>query len=156
MLASAPAWLWGGFWEACGGAGCRSLRLEEGLRLAVALGDLSKATTEQEAQAARESLEAELARVTTAAPTVPLVSGAAGQLVEAAGALDVDHWLRDDTAQDGLSGCSKTLAGLGVGLLIEAGPGSTMARELAGGWPESAGKPPHCRRWPTPEPTTGL
>ena len=115
--------------------------LEEGLRLAVALGDLSFATTEREAQVARENLEAELARVATAAPTVPLVSGAAGQLVEAAGALDVDHWLRDDTAQDGLSGCSKTLAGLGVGLLIEAGPGSTMARELAAGWPESAGKP---------------
>ena len=61
--------------------------------------------------------------------------------MEAAGALDIDYWLRDDTAQDGLSGCSNTLAGLGVGLLIEAGPGSTMARELAGGWPGSADGP---------------
>ncbi len=115
--------------------------LEDGLRLAVALGDALKAGTEQEAQAARESLEAEFAKVATAAPTVPLVSGAAGQLAEAAGALGIDYWLADDTAQDGLSGCSKTLAGLGVGLVIEAGAGSNMARELAGGWPESTGKP---------------
>ena len=123
--------------------------LDEGLRLAVALGDLSKATTEEEAQAAHESLETELA---TAAPAVPLVSGAAGQLVEAAGALDIDYWLRDDTAQDGLSGCSTTLAGLGVGLLIEAGAGSTMARDLADGWPGSANGPVVLSTLSTPDP----
>ena len=133
--------------------------LEEGLRLAVALGGLGKASTEQGAQAARESREslgAELARITTAAPTVPLVGNGAGQLVEAGGALDIDYWLRDDTAQDGLSGCSKTLDGLGVGLVIEVGSGSTMGRDLADGWPESMAKPAALSTLAAPETEDGF
>ncbi len=115
--------------------------LEEGLRLAVALGDLSKATTEQEAQAARENLEAELARVATVAPTVPFVGNATGQLVEAAGALDIDYWLRDDMSAGDLSGCSKTLAGLGVGLVIEVGAGSSLTQMVADDWPDLTWRP---------------
>ena len=114
--------------------------LEEGLRLAVTLGDLEKANTRQEAQAARESLETELARITVAPPSVPLV-GNAGQVVEPADALDIDYWHCDDMAADEISGCSNTLAGLGVGFVIEVGPGSSLARHVADAWPESAGKP---------------
>ena len=77
-------------------------------------------------------------------------------MVESAGALGIDYWLADDTAQDGLSGCSKTLAGLGVGLVIEAGAGPTMARELAGGWPESTEKPGALSTLAEPDPDGGF
>ena len=70
------------------------LGLEDGLRLAAALGELKKVLPGQDAQAARESLEAALAGVTFAAPSVSLVGNASGEVVESVDALDIDYWLR--------------------------------------------------------------
>ncbi len=105
--------------------------LEEGLSLAAAMGELKDARHERENQAARESLEAILAGITLAAPSVSLVDSVTSQVVESADALNIDHWLRDSPESDELSRCSKTLAGLRVSLVIEIGPASILTRNLA-------------------------
>ena len=110
------------------------LSLEEGLRLAAALGSLRKTRS-------KAALEAALAGVAAAAPSVSLVNNVTGRVVESGAALDVDYWLRQAEDQFDLSGCAKTLDQLGVGVVVENGPGPIMGQGIGDAWPRSAEAP---------------
>ena len=115
--------------------------LEEGLRLAAALGDLANIGLKQDAQATLEGLEVALADLKVAAPNVSLVNSVTGRVVESGGALDVDHWLRQVREPVEIFGCAKTLAQLGVGLVVNIGPNPGLGRRLSEAWPMSTETP---------------
>ena len=96
--------------------------LEDGLRLAAG-GD---------AEAAVEG-------IAIAAPSVALVSGLTGRVMDPDQVLDGTYWRRraaDDPSS--LGGCAETLAALGVDVVIEIGPDAVLAPTLAEAWPEAA------------------
>ncbi len=90
-----------------------AISLEDGLRLAVALGDLKDT---QDSQPSRASLEMLLDEVTVAAPSVSLVSGVTGRVVDSVDTLDIDYWLREEQEPTATSECAESLARLGVGV----------------------------------------
>ena len=112
--------------------------LDDGLRLAAALGELKKTQPEQDAQA---SLEVVLADVSNAAPTVSLVSNVTGRVVESSEALDTDYWLQQVQEPAEFSGCAETLAQLGVDVLVNIGPDPVLCRTLVDAWPMSIEPP---------------
>ena len=97
--------------------------LEEGLRLAVALG-------------AGEPPEG----ISVAPPSLTLVSGVTGRVAET-DALDREYWQRQAGEPVAIDRCVETLAGMGVQAVVEIGPGAVLAplvvRALAeaGRWP---------------------
>ncbi len=115
--------------------------LEQGLRLAVALGDLKKASVKPETQTARANLEEALAGITASAPSVTLLNAATGHVVESVDSREIDSWLWENLEYAQISNCARTLSGLGADLVVEVGPGSMIARGIADAWPEPAGKP---------------
>ena len=113
------------------------LSLEEGLRLAVALGALRKTRS----NTAMKALESAVAGLKVASPSVSLVSGVTGSVVESAASLDLEYWLCQAEDQLELSGCAKTLAGFEVGVVVENGPSPMAGRGIGDSWPGSAGAP---------------
>ena len=110
--------------------------LDEGLRLAVALGELNKQQSQQDVRVTLEGLEAALAGVTLATPSIPLVDNATGREIEPVDEIDVDYWIRQAQEPARLSGSAGTLAQLGVDVVVEIGPGSTGEAR-----PDSTGTP---------------
>jgi acyl transferase domain-containing protein/NADPH:quinone reductase-like Zn-dependent oxidoreductase/NAD(P)-dependent dehydrogenase (short-subunit alcohol dehydrogenase family)/SAM-dependent methyltransferase len=107
--------------------------LEEGLRLAVALGDGTGLT--EDGAARRASLETAVSDVNFSPPSISLVNGVTGRLVESVGALDIDVWLRqDEESVDALEG-AETLARLGVDALVEIGPDRAQVQNCGDIWP---------------------
>ena len=115
--------------------------LDEGLRLAVALGELKETQTEFDSQAASESLQTTLDGVTFAVPSLPFVNTPTGQMVESLDALGIDYWLGEDQVPTLLSGHVETLAQLGVDVVVGIGPDSTMERIIGDTWPDSSEVP---------------
>ena len=111
--------------------------LEDGLRLAVALGKLRTSPE----KAIPESLEAALVGARVAAPSVSLVSSVDGRVVESVGTLDAAYWLRQAQEPVAFAGCATTLAELGVNAVVEIGAGSTLGRTIRDAWPESVEAP---------------
>ena len=97
--------------------------LEDGLRLA----------------AAGTDIEAALKDVAIAAPSIGLVSGLTGRIVEPDRALDEAYWGRQAAgAPHAIDGCARTLAEAGVDVVIEVGPDAALAPLLAEAWPKTA------------------
>ena len=96
------------------------LSLEDGLRLAAALG-----------AGGRDGLEAALGDVAVAAPSVPLVDSVTGELVEPAA---VERLLRDDEPAD-RSACAAALSRLGVDAVVDVGPGDGPGPAIGAAWP---------------------
>ena len=97
--------------------------LEDGLRLAVARGDE----------------EAALQGVTIAAPSVALVSGLTGRVMDPDQARDGAYWRRQAACDPReINGCAETLAELGVHVVIEIGWDAVLAPLLAEAWPDTA------------------
>ena len=107
----------------------------------MALGELKKAGTEPDSQAASESLQTTLDGVTFAAPSLPLVSSVTGRIVESVDALDINSWIRDDQASPMPSDHAETLAQLGVDVVVGIGHGSTMGRRIGDAWPDPSEAP---------------
>ena len=114
------------------------LSLDEGLRIAVALGELRET---QDLQAANETLQRTLDGITIAAPSLPLVNSVTGQMVESVDALDIDYWIREDQVSALLSGHAEILTELGVDVVVGIGADSTMGQTVGIAWPDSAEKP---------------
>ena len=96
--------------------------LEDGLRLA----------------AARSGTEAALEGVAFAAPSVSLVSGLTGRVMDPDQVLDGSYWQRQAAgAPLAIDACAGTLAELGVEVVIEIGPDAALAPLLAEAWPKS-------------------
>ena len=108
------------------------LSLEEGLRLAMSLGSSMKA---------QEDTEGSPSVAARSAPSVQIVSGATGQLVDPGATLDVEDLLQKARKPVDSSGWVKTLAELRVDILVEIGPDSKLSRTIEAALPESVATP---------------
>ena len=118
-----------------------AISLDDGLRLAMVLGDLANDGRDGADRVALKPLEATLSGVNFAAPNVSLIDGATGRVVDSGGALDVDYWIGQFQEPADLSGSANALAQLGVGVVVEFGlrPASTQA--IRDAWPKSSDTP---------------
>ena len=112
--------------------------LDDGLRIAAALGELKE---NRDSQAASQSLQPNLDGVNLSVSSLPLVSSATGRILESVDALEVDSWLREDQAPTVSSGHAKTLVQLGVEAVVGIGSYSTMGRRIGDAWPDSSEVP---------------
>ncbi len=115
--------------------------LDEGLRIAAALGEVKETRMEPDSQAASESLQTTLDSVKLAAPSFSLVNSATGRVVESGDILNVDYWLRKDLESDLLSGYVETLAQLGVDVVVAIGADTTTGRTIRDSWSDSTATP---------------
>ena len=112
------------------------LTLDEGLRLASALGAVRKAQPGQDPEAAVEGLEAALAGVSFAPPSVFLINGADGQVVESLGEFDIDYWIGQARETVEFTGCAGSLARIGMDALVGIGLDGALVRTIDGTWPD--------------------
>lgn len=116
--------------------------VEDGLRLAMAQGDLLRETRlEEDTQAATENLKVTLADIKVSAPSISLLSNVTCRVVESVGELDINYWARqrDDTVH--CSDYARMLAEVGIDLLVGVGPHTTLARAIGDTWPKPTEKP---------------
>ena len=110
--------------------------LEEGLRFAAARSALIAGLPEVGAQAtALDDLQATLEGIAMAPPSLTLVSGVTGRVVETGETLDAAYWRRQASEPGDFDRCAETLADLGVETVVEIGPRTTPAAGNGGsGW----------------------
>ena len=116
--------------------------MEDGLRLAMAQGDLLRETRlEEDTHAATESLKVTLADIKVSAPSISLLSNVTCRVVESVGELDIDYWARqrDDTIH--CSDYARMLAEAEIDLLVGVGPHATLARTIGDTWPRPLEEP---------------
>ena len=102
------------------------LGLEDGLRLAAALDD---------------DLETALANVESASPSLTLVSGLAGRVVEPGETLGRSHWQQQTQEPTDFSTYIRALAALEVQVAVEIGPQPTLGPMVARDWPDLGSAP---------------
>ena len=90
---------------------------------------------------ALDALQASLDRVTVQPPRMTVVSNLTGQAVEDDQLLDGAYWRRHAREPVAFASGARTLADLGVDLILEIGPRSVLAPMAASAWPESAPAP---------------
>ena len=86
-----------------------------------------------------DALEASLDGVAIRPPVLPIVSNLTGRAVEPDRLLDGSYWRRHARQPVAFAQGVKTLANLGVDLVVEIGPRSILAPMVLSAWPESAG-----------------
>ena len=101
--------------------------LEDGLRLAAARG-----------AGGRDGLQAALAGVAVAPPSVPFVNVATGDLVESAAALAVGERLLQADEPADLPACAAQLSRLGVDAVVDVGPGDGLGPAIGAAWTGAA------------------
>ena len=116
------------------------LSLEDGLRVATRMGRVQRARPGQDPAGALGGLDEALAGLTLSEPSVTLVDGADGRVVESVQELDSAYWRRQVTESIG-SGPVRTLARLGVDVVVRVGAGSQLDRAIHDAWPEAGGVP---------------
>ncbi len=93
---------------------------------------------------ALDDLEAALAHVVIAPPSLTLVSNLTGRAIEPGEVLDGTYWKRHAREPVAFASGVRTLADLGVDLVVEIGPHSVLGPMVSLSWPpstESAGDP---------------
>ena len=90
---------------------------------------------------ALDALQASLDRVIVKPPEVTVVSNLTGQAVEDGQLLDGAYWRRHAREPVAFASGARTLADLGVDLILEIGPRSVLAPMAASAWPEAASAP---------------
>ena len=90
---------------------------------------------------ALDELQSSLDEVTIQLPTVTLVSNLTGHVLEEEQRLDGEYWRRHARNPVAFATGARTLAELGVDLLLEIGPRSVLAPMAASAWPDSAAPP---------------
>ena len=88
-----------------------------------------------------DALEASLDGVAIHPPSLTLVSNLTGRAVESGEPLDGTYWKRHAREPVAFAGGVRTLAALGVDLVVEIGPHSVLAPMAVLAWPESAQTP---------------
>ena len=118
--------------------------LEDGMRFTLARATLMAALPGVDPNQALRGLEAAFADIATAPPSLALVSGVTGQVVDSGGALDGAYWSRQARANAALGACAATLAELGVDAIIEIGcaaeigAGAELGQQISREWQASA------------------
>ena len=90
---------------------------------------------------ALDALEASLDGVAIGPPSLTVVSNLTGRPVESGQVLDGGYWRRHAREAVAFAGGVRTLAELGVDLVVEIGPRPLLAAMTVSAWPESAGAP---------------
>ncbi len=90
---------------------------------------------------ALDALESSLDGVAIHPPSLTLVSNLTGSTVEPGEALDGVYWKRHAREPVAFAGGVRTLADLGVDIVVEIGPQSVLAPMAVLAWPESAQTP---------------
>ena len=89
-----------------------------------------------------DGLETALIDVAFAPPSFTLISSVTGRAVGSSEVLDAGYWRRQTQQNAPLERSARTLADLGVDLLIEIGPQSDLGPAVALAWPATAGEVP--------------
>ncbi|MYI99218.1 MAG: type I polyketide synthase, partial [Gemmatimonadetes bacterium] len=121
--------------------------LDEGLRIALARGEIARAMDMgRDVSAAAEASKIRLDGISVSTPSLTIVSGATGERVGPPKMADLDRWIHRTVEGEGSlagqgssqgSGASaRSLADLAVDTLIEIGPESRFASSITGAWPE--------------------
>ncbi|MCY3540624.1 MAG: SDR family NAD(P)-dependent oxidoreductase [Gammaproteobacteria bacterium] len=90
---------------------------------------------------ALDELQSSLDEVTIQHPMVTLVSNLTGHVLEEEQRLDGEYWRRHARNPVAFATGARTLAELGVDLLLEIGPRSVLAPMAASAWPDSVAPP---------------
>ena len=90
---------------------------------------------------ALDALAASLERVAIRPPSVDVISNLSGRVVEPGTVLDGAYWRRHAREPVSFGGAVRTMAELGVDLVIEIGPRSVLAPLALSAWPDSAPPP---------------
>jgi len=112
------------------------LRLVEGVRVAVARGALM-AAMRGTGLGCEGRLQAALSDISGETPSLTLVSGVMGRVVESGDALDAAYWHRQAREPAAFVRCVETLATLGVGAVVEIGPHAVLGPQVAPAWPDA-------------------
>ncbi|MCY3875651.1 MAG: SDR family NAD(P)-dependent oxidoreductase [Rhodobacteraceae bacterium] len=90
---------------------------------------------------ALEALQASLDRVSVQPPGLTFVSNLTGRAVSDGQLLDGSYWRRHAREPVAFASGARTLADLGVDVILEIGPRSVLAPMASSAWPESATAP---------------
>ena len=104
-----------------------AIGLEDGLRLAAALGAPNGA-----------SVERLLNDMTPAPPSRAAISGVTGREMQRDEIPDVRQWIGQGKQAPPFKRIARTLSDRGIGAIVEMGPGASLGTEIAGAWPEES------------------
>ena len=114
------------------------LTLEDGLRFALTRGTLMAALPGVDPNQSLDGLEVAFAESEVSPPSLTLVSGVTGQVVDADSPLDGAYWRMQACETAAFSAGVSTLAELGVDAVIEIGPGAVLGPQVNPEWPDSS------------------
>ncbi|MCY3599215.1 MAG: beta-ketoacyl synthase N-terminal-like domain-containing protein [Gemmatimonadetes bacterium] len=117
--------------EFAAGRAARIFSLEDGLRLTAAAGESAAARSPAEA-AVRFAREVLLEH-----PSLAVIRGADGRPLGTDEALATSFWLQRDGPPPAPRACAPTLADRGVEVVLEIGPGQSLAPAIVDAWPAS-------------------
>ena len=115
--------------------------LEDGVRLACARALTASPRQDGAPEPPSDDLEAALAEVAFAPPSLVLVSSLTGKAVVSGDMLDGPYWRRQVHEPPTFAECVKTLAALDVAIVVEVGPRAVLGPAVAEGWPDTRPAP---------------
>ena len=115
--------------------------LEDGLRFTLARSTLMAVLPGVDPSQSLMGLEMAFDDIAVSPPSLTIVSGITGRVIDSDNPLDGAYWRRQARESAALGVCASTLAELGADLVLEVGHESIQGRTIAGYWPESAGAP---------------
>ena len=113
--------------------------LEDGLRFALTRGTLMAALPGVDPNQSLKGLEVAFAESAVSHPSLTLVSGVTGRVVDADSPLDGAYWRTQARETAEFSAGISTLAELGVDAVVEIGPGAVLGSQVSLQWPDSSG-----------------
>ncbi|MXW22418.1 MAG: SDR family NAD(P)-dependent oxidoreductase [Candidatus Dadabacteria bacterium] len=112
--------------------------LEEGLRFALTRGTLMAALPGVDPDQSLNGLEAAFAESAVSPPSLTLVSGVTGRVVDADSPLDGAYWRTQACETTAFGAGVSALAELGVDAVVEIGPGAVLGPQVSLEWPDSS------------------
>ena len=113
--------------------------LEDGLRFALTRGTLMAALAGVEPNQSLNGLETAFAESAVSPPSLTLVSGVTGRVVDADSPLDGMYWRTQARETAAFGAGVSTLAELGADAVVEIGPGAVLGPQVSLEWPDSSG-----------------
>ena len=109
--------------------------LEDGLRFVLACSTLMAVLPGVDPNQSLKGLELAFEDVAISPPSLPMVSGVSGRVIDASNSLDGAYWSRQARESAELGICAVTLAELGIDTVIELGPKAVMGPQMSEAWP---------------------
>ncbi len=109
--------------------------LEDGLRFVLARSTLMAVLPGVDPNQSLKGLELAFEDVAVSSPSLPMVSGVSGRVIDASNSLDGGYWSRQARESAELGICAVTLAELGIDTVIELGPKAVMRPQMSEAWP---------------------